>query len=123
MRQLNKLRLSDNIKELYFRSSILSILLFDITGMFGNLTVADKSKLRRVIKYGAKITSLSDCDLDQCCHDLYLRQLKSVMRDESHPLNKHIDFLPSGIRLRSQKNRLCRTQNAFMAQAIQTFNK
>ena len=122
LRKLNNFGVTNNIKNAFFRSCILSVLSFNVISFWVNANVSDKEKLFRVVRQASKLTCI-DLDLDVYVDELYWKQVCKIMNDPTHPLYPCFSYLPSGRRLRAHKVRLSRTQKSFIPYSISLFNE
>jgi len=120
-RKLHKLRVDKNILELFYVSIIQSVLSFSIVCWFGNCSAESKGRLTRVIKtcnkLGVNTTSLEDLYKKSA-----ILRCGIILKDDTHPLNRSYNLLPSGKRYRSAKSRTARYSNSFVPSSIRLIN-
>ena len=125
LRRLRLFGVSRNIMLTFYRASIESILRYGISSWFGNLTVAYKSQIARLVSMAGKIMGMSTPPntpksiFDQAV----MRQARNIMSDPLHVLNPEYDLLPSGRRYRIPWCEYNRYKHSFIPLSITMLNQ
>ena len=122
LRKLCSFHVSEKVLETTYKSLIESIITFNITAWYGNLTVRNKTKLGRVVQTASKIIGRPQTSLNDLYNRFLLRKAILIVNDEIHPLNEHFNLLPSGRRYRVPRCRVNIYKNSFTPSAIAILN-
>jgi hypothetical protein len=124
LRKLGEFKVDKIIMRLFFDSIIRSVLTFNITVWFKNLSQAQLYKLERIIKTASRC--IND-NVQYFLRDDYLYKIKKftdkIMSDNESSLNIHFTWLKSGKRLRSIKVRTNRYGRSCIPMAVKLFNE
>ena len=107
---------------LFYRSCIESIVTFCISVWGGNISVADKQGVNRIIKRASRVTDgIGNFDslLDRCC----LQRILKISKDDSHPLSRHVHISERSGRMLSLRSKSERHRRSFLPTAIRSYNK
>ena len=124
LRNLKQAGVDSSILVLFYKSVVLSVMVYNISVFFNASQVLNQNRLKKVCWIAIKIINpkspLDSLDL------LYINRLvqkdKSICEDISHPLNHKFNLLPSGRRLRSASTRSTRYNKTFVPSAISAMN-
>ena len=119
MRSFN---VSSVMMSLFYRSFIESVLTFSIIAWFGNLSLANKNKLGRLVKVASKISGKNQVQLVDLYQRQVLRKASSLLESPDHPLRSEFELLPLGRRLRVPVIKTKSYQMSFVPAAIQLLN-
>jgi hypothetical protein len=100
LRKLRSFGVSEAVLETVYKSLIQSLLSFNITVWFGNLSAKNKGTLNRVVNTASKIIGRPQSQLSDIYTVSVHRKAFSITSDSSHPLYCQFEKLPSGRRYR-----------------------
>ena len=123
LRKLKSFNVSTHVLVSVYRCCIESVLTFNIISWFGHLSVRDKTRLSRIVNICSKLVGVRFHDLEKIYTQALRRKSLLIMKDKSHPLHNHFQYLPSGRRLlvpRAQKNIF---KKSFIPSAVAILNK
>lgn len=121
IRILNNVQVNKKIINLFYRSTLESILIFSISTWYKRLTLADKNKLNIIVKKAKKLGA-SVTLTDVLYQEAALKQVGKIMQDQTHPLNNCFNFLRSGRRLALPLIKTDRYRKSFVPSSIVLFN-
>ena len=122
LRKLRSFGVSQGILEKVYKSLIQSLLSFNITVWYGNLTVKNKSKLARVVNMAGKITGRPQSHLGEIYKLSVHRKALAITADASHPMYCQFEVLPSGRRYRLPLARKNVFKKSFLPTAVSVLN-
>ena len=122
LRKLRSFGVSCNVMELVYKSVIESLLSFNITVWFGNLSLANKNKLGRVVKNASKIVGKQQEEINSIYQRSIRKKAASIVLDNLHPLNTQFEILPSGKRYRVPRCRKNIFKKSFIPSAVAVLN-
>ena len=122
LRKLASFNINSTILENVYRSFVESILTYNITVWYGNLSVKNRSTLARIVKLGSKIVGRPQLQLDKLYLLAMRRKASAVLADSSHPLNPDFELMPSGRRFRTVFARKNLYKKSFIPSAITILN-
>lgn len=127
VRSMVKLCVDPNIIALFFKATIVPVLLYACTVFFGLLSSqlrASLDKSRRVCKkvLKRKCNYNLECDLTLQHKSRALQLAKKIIEDSTHPLYKHFQMLPSGRRYCMPVCRTSRFRKTLIPTAINLLN-
>ena len=121
-RILHGLNIDDAITNLFYKSTVESILSFSLTTWYGKLTKKDKYKLGKIVKKSKKM-GIKSKSLDELYQESTLKQVEKIMLDVRHPLHNFYVYLRSGRRLAVPQLRTDRYKKSFVPSSILLFNR
>ena len=121
LRKLRSLHIDRTILNLFYKSLVESIVLFNCVIWFGVCRKQDFKRMEAIVRQASKITGES-YDLTKECTDRIANMADGIMLNENHPLHDYFEFLRSGRRLRSLKCRTNRYADSFVPYAIRMCN-
>ena len=98
------------------------MLAFCITSWYGNCTLESKNKLSKIVRNAKKLGVCNAKDLVTIYELNVLKQCKTIISDQTHPLNNNYVSLRSGKRLRSMFARTVRYKESFIPASIRLIN-
>lgn len=121
LRQLNSLRVNQDILSMFYGSIVQSVLSFCIVSWFGSSSKKDQRKLCKIIRIARRmgITTQSLLDIYNKGTSVMTRK---IMKDPEHPLYSKYMFLRSGKRLQVPRQRTSRYGNTFVPSSIKLYN-
>lgn len=127
LRKLRSFGVQSSILMMFYQATVESIITYNSGCCFGNLKVADASRLRKIVKSANSVIGSEVTDL-QTHHDRkVLKRIRSILEDPMHPL--HQDLVPlkptreASNRLRSVRTRTHRLHQSFLPTAVRLYNK
>ncbi|XP_051243005.1 uncharacterized protein LOC127355811 [Dicentrarchus labrax] len=117
LRRLRKFGMSPRILCNFYSCVVESTITSCITAWYSNTTVADRTRLQRVVKTAERITRTPLPSLQSIYNRRVHRRAASMLRDPTHPQHGQFTLLPSGRRYRSLNNK---TQKLFLPLCNQT---
>lgn len=123
IRKLRGFGVSSQILERVYVGLIESVLVFNITVWFGYLTVANKNKLKRIVRNAGKVIGREQKSLDVLYQTAVLRMAKSISSDVNHPLFDEFRLMPSGRRYRMPLATKKVYKGSFVPNAVSLMNK
>ena len=121
-RVLHNLRVDTSILNLFYKSTLESIMCFSITTWYGKLASQDKSKLEKIVRKAMKL-GIRTTQLFELYQVYVMKQVNKIMMDNSHPLNSYYVFLRSGRRLRVPRQRTNRYKKSFVPKSVTLYNQ
>jgi len=118
LRKLRSFGVSVQVLENVYISLIQSVLSFNITVWFGNLSVKNKTKLARVVSMASKVIGRPQATLTNLYTNSVRRKALSITSDTTHPMYGHFELLPSGRRFRMPLARKNVFKRSFLPSAI-----
>ena len=122
LRKLKSFGVSEKTLETVYKSIIRSVLSFNISVWFGNLSAKNKNMLNRVIKNAGKIIGSQQIGLEDMYISAVRRKAVLIISDSSHPLHKSFETLPSGRRYRVPRCNRNLYKKSFIPSAITMMN-
>ena len=123
LRQLRSFRIDKKIMKVTYETLIESLLTYCCMCYYGNLSLKNKNTLIKVANMASKIIGLPVNSLDKILEKVTTRKARAIARDQSHPLNKHLELLPSNRRYRTLTCKRNRYKNSFLPKAVHALNK
>ena len=123
VRQLRKLKIDDEIMNLFYTSIVESVISFSIVCLFGNCNAQAKAKLDRIVNNCEKLGVSNVVPLTEIYSKCAIQRSKAIYNDQNHPLNNCYEYLPSGRRLRSIRARTSRYSKSFVPSSVTIVNK
>ena len=124
LRKIRSFNVSKQLLQMFYTSTVCSVLTFGAVCWGGNVTKQDKDRFEKLIrKAGGVVGKKQDTFSDM--YDRKLRdRLKTILTDETHPLHVDIDSRRSDIsdRFRAPRVRTTRYSNSFVPAAIRLHN-
>ena len=122
LRRLKKFGLCRKILELFYRSTIESILTFSIAVWYGTSTQQQRKKLDRVVRTASRIVGTELTPIDDIFRKRAVSRARLVIKDGSHPANHLFTLLPSKKRYRSMRTRTVRYHDSLFPTTIRLLN-
>ena len=122
LRTLKKFEVSNKILKTFYDTIIGSTLTFSIVIWGDAITQNCLKKLKKIEKYGKKLTQKDITPLLNLHRQRIIKFAKKILNDPAHPLAHEFQTLYSGIRLRTPKFRTTRFQNSFIPNSIKILN-
>ena len=122
VRVLRNLHVDATILNLFYKSTLESILCFSITTWYGKLRCQDKRKLGKIVRKARKL-GIMTTPLEELYLNHVMKQVKKIMQDDGHPLNRYYVFLPSGRRLDQGYLHTDRFKHSFVPKSIALYNR
>ena len=98
LRTLATFHVNPHILATVYKSLVESVLMFNCTAWFGNLTVKNKSRLTRIANQAGRVIGMKQPSLDDQFMLACSRKASSIISDPAHPLFKKFKLLQSGRR-------------------------
>ena len=121
LRKLYNIHVSPSILNLFYKSTIESILSFSITTWYGKLTKKDKHKLGKIVRKTKRL-GIRTTPLDKLYQECAMKQVDKNRKDPGHPLHNHYILLRSGRRLNVRPQRTNRYKMSFVPKSISLYN-
>ncbi len=122
LRKLRSFGVSEKVLETVYKSLIQSLLSFNISVWFGNLSVKNRNKLGRVVNLASKIIGNPQDQLAELYNVSVQKKAVAIVLDNLHPLHHHFETLPSGKRFRVPLCRKNMFKRSFIPNAISALN-
>ena len=122
IRQLRKLKVDGKILDLFYTSTVSSVISFSISCWFGNSSQESQRHLTRVINTCSEIGVNNTKSLDELYRKSINMRRRSIIKDKQHPLNSKYRLLKSGRRWRSARCRTERYGKSFVPASIRAMN-
>ncbi|XDV34345.1 hypothetical protein PO909_004512 [Leuciscus waleckii] len=103
IRRLNHFGVSKIILEMVYKNFVESILVFNMTSWYGNLTVVNKARLSKIVIEASKIIGKTQRHLNDLYRGKSKEKALKIVGDVSHPLHSKFQLLPSGRRYRQPR--------------------
>ena len=121
-RVLRNLHVDATILNLFYKSTLESILCFSISTWYGKLVGQDKRKLGKIVRKARKL-GITTTPLEELYQKYVMKQVGKIMQDNGHPLNSYYVFLRSGRRLDQGRQRTNRYKKSFVPKSITLYNR
>ena len=108
--------------ELVYKSVIESLLTFNIIVWSGNLSLANKNKLGRVVKNASKNIGKQQEEINSIYQRSIRKKAASIVLDKLHPLNTQFEIFLSGKRYRVPRCRKNIFKKSFISSAVAELN-
>ena len=114
LRKLKSFRVDKKIMNIFYTSSIQSLISFGIICYGGNLNMSHIKKLNRIIKNASQIMNSHNRSFFELYNDATSKKANTILEDTNHPL--HSEYIKStrSHRLLSKKARTDRYKNSFI---------
>ena len=122
LRKLRTFQVSKDVLTLVYRSLIESVLTFNISSWYNQLTIKHKTRLSRIVNHAAKITGSPHTPLSELYSRSVIRKANLITADHSHPLHHSFQLLPSGRRFNVPLARKNIYKKSFIPSAITILN-
>lgn len=123
LKKLVSFDVNPSITRMFYSAFVESVLTFAIICWFGNATVAQKGRLKKIITTASKLIGTNLKSLEMIYRERSLGKIDTILADKKHPLFYTFELLPSGNRFRYPALSKNRTKQSFIPQAISLFNK
>ena len=123
LRQLRSFRIDKKILKVSYETQIESLLTYCCMCYYGNLSLKNKNTLTKIANMASKIIGQAVNSLDKVLDKMITRKARAIASDSSHPLNKHLELLPSNRRYRTLTCKRNRYKNSFLPKAVHALNK
>ena len=121
LRKIKKFGVGKQTLIQFYRATVESVLSFSVTAWFGALSVADKTRLNRIVATASKIIGTNLEPLTAIYQKRTTRKVKTIITTADHPGRDLFNALPSGRRFRSIQARTERFRNSFYVKAVSEF--
>ena len=118
LRKLRSFNVNKNLLSLFYASNIQSIFTFCLTSYGGNLRSEEKKKINRIIRKAGKIFNANFSSLEDLFYCLSLNKILSIIKDNEHPLTKHVETSNRSNRPTFLQCKTERYRKSFMPTAI-----
>ena len=126
LRKLRSFNVCPKILELFYTSTVQSVLTFNSLGHFGSLREVDLGRLTKLTRTATDVIGSPVTDLQAHFDRKALQRLLSILGDSSHPLHEEAEASRtnrvSAGRLRSIKTRTERFRRSFLPNAVRLYN-
>lgn len=122
LRKMNYFNVCTKMMTLFYRTFIESVLSFCIVTWFGNLNLADKNRLGRLVRVASKVIGVNQAQLSDLYDRQVVRKAHAILDCAYHPLQREFELLPSGRRYRVPIQRTKRFKDSFVCTAIRRLN-
>ncbi|XP_076461736.1 uncharacterized protein LOC143294190 [Babylonia areolata] len=120
MKKLKAFHVCPKLLELFYRTTVESILTFNSLCIFGAMKEHDKARLAKIPKTASRLIGAPVADLQTLFETKAVRRLRAIRDDESHPLSEDLGRQASARsgRILSVRTRTNRFYNSFIPTAI-----
>ena len=124
MRKLSSFNVSKDILQMFYLSTIMSVLTFGCVCWGGNISQRDKSRMEKIIKKAAGVIGEQQESFDSVYQRRLTYKLHTILCDDTHPLRPELDsrLIDRSGRLRAPRVRTARYRQSFIPSAIHAFN-
>lgn len=122
MYQLRSLMVSSKTLELCYHAFVESVLTFSFICWYRTLSVKSRNSLSSIVNVCSKIVGKKQATLEQLFQKRALRKAVSIYSDNTHPLSRLFELLPSNRRFRCLNTRTQRYKNTFIPSVIPMLN-
>ena len=122
LRKLRSFGVSESVLENVYKSLVQSLLSFNITAWFGNLSVKNRNKLARVVNTAGKIIGRPQDQLTEVYNISVHRKALAIVADATHPLHSQFEKLHSGRRFKVPVCRKNSYRKSFLPTAVTVLN-
>ncbi|XP_076450032.1 uncharacterized protein LOC143286377 [Babylonia areolata] len=124
MKKLKTFNVCPKLLELFYRTTVESILTFNSLCIFGAMKEHDKARLAKIPKTASRLIGAPVADLQTLFETKAVRRLRAISDDESHPLSEELGRQASARsgRMLSVRTRTNRFYNSFIPTAIRLSN-
>ena len=123
LRTLSRFNVSKKALSMSYQALICSILSFNISAWFGNLSLKNKNKLYKMYNATRKIIGNTQVPLGHIFERTILKKTEKILKTKKHPLNLEFILLPSQRRCKSPNTKTDRHKNSFFPLAIKLINR
>ena len=123
LRKLSSFNVSKKALSMFYQAHICSILSFNISAWFGNLSLKNKNKLYKILNAASKIIGNTQVSLGHIFERTILIKTEKILKTKKHPLNLEFILLPSQRRYKSPNTKTNRHKNSFVPLAIKLINR
>lgn len=107
---------------LFYRPFIESVLSFWIVAWFGNLNLADKNRLDRLVRVASKVIGENQAQLSDLYDQQVIRKAHAIEDCIDHLLQREFGLLPSGRRYRVPTHWNKQFKNYFVCTEVSQVN-
>ena len=124
LRKLNSFNVSPYLLQLFYSSSILSILSFGIVSWGSCISRVDKTRLDRVIRKAGRVIGSEQDDIDTLTDNRIGKKITKIQNDATHPLFSDFDraYSDRSGRYRLPRMRTDRYRNSFVPDSLKKLN-
>jgi hypothetical protein len=124
LRKLRSFNVSSQLLQMFYCSSIVSVLTFGLTCWGRNLCKRDQDRLNKIIRKAGGVIGRAQDTLDTLYNRRITNKLADILDDKTHPLRYEFDSrrIERSGRLRVPKSSTSRYANSFVPQAVTLFN-
>ena len=123
LRKLSGFNVSKKALSMFYQAHICSILSFNISAWFGNLSPKNKNKMYKILNAASKIIGNTQVPLGHIFEKTILKKTEKILKTKKHPLNLEFILLPSQRRYKSPNTKTNRHMNSFVPLAIKLINR
>jgi hypothetical protein len=125
LRKLRSFSVREDILQMFFLSTVGSVLTYACVCWWGNLSKQDSDRLEKIVKKAGSVVGKKQETIESVCQRRLTERLTSILADETHPLRPEFDSrrIDRSGRLRAPVARTSRFRNSFIPSAIHAFNQ
>ena len=125
LKKLRSFKVNPAILQMFYTSTVQSVITFNSLCFFGSLGEGDVSKLTKLTRIARDVIGSEVPSLQDLHEKKVLRRIKAILADPSHPLHSELESRRSvrdSGRLLSIRARTNRLSNSFIPSAIRLYN-
>ena len=122
-RRLKYFGVNNTLINMFYKSTIESLICFCLIAWGGNTKQQDKTKIDRIIKKVNNITNVDNLYFNQLFRKLCKDKIEKIKEDQHHPLFHQIITSKRSKRLLSLKTKRKRYRLSFLPSAIRFYNE
>ena len=124
MKKLNSFSVGPKLLELFYKSTVESVVTFNSLCYFGGLKEQDKARLSKITKTASRLIGRPVPDIQAHFEAKVLKRLEAILRDPTHPLCTELQAhtSPRSGRLISFRAKTSRFHSSFLPASVRLFN-
>ena len=124
LRKLKSFQVRQELLQVFYSSSLSSVLTFGLSSWGGNISKHDKGALDKIIRKASSVVGKTQDSLDTLYDRRVTKNLQDIMDDPTHPLRQEFDgqLIQRSGRMRVPKARTTRYLTLFVPQAVSHYN-
>ena len=122
VRKLRKFNVCQTITNLFYKSSVQSVLCYCLICWGGSLSVKNRVLLDRIVRSASKTIGTTLPTVDELYELYMMKKTRDILKDTSHPLHEFYHVAQSGCRYISERTRTNRYRNTFLPTSVRLLN-
>ena len=122
VRKLRKFNVCQTITNLFYKSTVQSVLCYCLICWGGGLSVKNRVLLDRMVRSASKTIGTTLPTVDELYEIYMMKKTRDILKDTSHPLHEFDHVAQCGCQYISERTRTNRYRNTFLPTSVRLLN-